>query len=201
MGDHRRGAAQKEEMNRIRENMMNKAIMKVKQMADEERKKEIQHLQREAMNERKMNEAGKKLGATSCPLEHADDWELRCMKCDEIGCFASDICLFADSHHAVLDITFKDRIIVEPHPNPKRIDEIMKTDKIFCKRCRHDWGICVIYKSVKVSIIKINNFRVVNISKQTIHTPRKWRDAPFSVPVLTSDKLEQYTMKCLETDN
>ena len=153
-------------------------------------------LQNEMRTRRKMNEVGRMCAAASHSHGSPDDWELRCMKCDQIGCFASDIRVFESHHHMVMDRSFTDRVVIEPHPNPKNVDELVMTDKIFCKRCYHDWGIRATYNMLKVCVIKISSFRVIHIVNRMIRTPRKWRDAPFVPLPLTPDQLEQYNKSC-----
>jgi len=193
MGDHRRGAIQKEELNKIRECMMNKAILTVKQMPHEKRENEIVKIQKEAIIERKMNEVGKRLKAKSRPRESPDIWELRCEKCDEIGCLATDIRVFNNTHHMVLDDAFVDRVVIERHPNPKNIDDMVMTDKIFCKKCHTSWGIRVIFKGVKFCLIKISSFVIINVIRHSRDTYKKWKNAPFYVNDLTAEEMRDYS--------
>ena len=67
LGDHSRSAAQKEELNKIKENMMNKAIQVVNGMSDGKRRQNILELQQKTMEQRKMNDVARKWKSKACP--------------------------------------------------------------------------------------------------------------------------------------
>ena len=201
MGDRSRGAPMKETLNKIREELMNEAIKAVKEMPDEERVHIINTFQEKARMERRMNEAGKQARSTGSCEFPLDEIELRCLKCDQLGCLMSDVRIFENSHHMVLDEDFTARTVIERHPNPRKIDDVMMTDRICCKKCYKNWGLGAIYKSVKVYVIKIASFAVVNVRTNHREAYSKWKKVPLTVKELTPEDLQEYCRNMPEIDD
>ena len=147
--DANRNAAQREQMNQIRENMMNKAIEEINRMEKREFNQKIYEFQMEALREQQLAaEAQRITEIRKAARLDAGEFELRCMKCDNFAAISTDFRQIKGTHHVVVDKDFFKRVHVEPHPNPIRVDFYIKQGKIFCKECRYDWGIKAVYKNV-----------------------------------------------------
>lgn len=84
------------------------------------------------------------------------EFELRCIKCDQLAANSVDIKKIQDSHHVIIDPSVRDRIEIRPHPKSKELSKnFATTGKIYCSKCKLDWGIMAIYKNVPFPVIKV----------------------------------------------
>lgn len=186
-----RGASEKEEKNAIREEMMKKAINEFQSLGFQERKSSICKLQREALISKSWSENGKQM-SKDLRGDHLMDqeFELRCIKCDQLAANSVDIKKIQDSHHVIIDPSVRDRIEIRPHPKSKELSKnFATTGKIYCSKCKLDWGIMAIYKNVPFPVIKVSSFVVKSGSSQTSY--KQWKQVPFSVATLTLDDLRE----------
>ena len=172
--------------------MMYRAMDDLKHLSKDARKDRIQKLQKDAQVEWEMVETGREMKARAKVRVNTSAWELRCIKCDQLGCSDGDIRHVLDSHHFVIDQTFHDRIVTEPHPDPAKYGDFQKTDKVYCGKCKYDWGIMAVYKGTRFPVIKVSSFIVINTNTSRRQTFKKWKTIPFAVEQLTSAELQQY---------
>jgi len=83
---------------------------------------------------------------------------------------------------------YRDRIVIEPHPEPKKYENYELTGKIFCKRCHWNWGVMGVYKKVPFPIINIERFVVVTPNEMR-EKYRRWKEVPFHVEPISPDDL------------
>jgi len=102
-----RGAADKEMFNKIREDMMKRAIFTIQQESKpDEIRQQIRRFQEMAKVEREMAARGKELSERmhlSRQPVVAGDYNLRCQKCDSFAAFSSDMRTIEKSHRVILD--------------------------------------------------------------------------------------------------
>ncbi|XP_046569825.1 antiviral innate immune response receptor RIG-I-like [Haliotis rubra] len=187
---NQQGAAEKEELNLIREMMMNEALVRLQATIAENPRRfrsEILQLQKEAKSARDheaINRKGRYLSD--------DEFEIRCQKCNQLACFSTDIRTIKETNHIVNDPDFGTKVNVKPHPKPGNMGlDMKKHSKIFCKKCGLDWGIGVIYKNADFPVIKIESFVAIDTMGRR-DSPRKWKNAPFEVPEISHDEMTNY---------
>ncbi|XP_066278582.1 antiviral innate immune response receptor RIG-I-like [Branchiostoma lanceolatum] len=183
------GNVLKEKLNTIRERLMEKAMLDVWHMQREkhgEFKKEVQRLQEESKKERDLAKALKELERKTKKV-HGRGMKLLCVKCKEFACNVSDFRKIKEVHHVVVEKSFPQRIIIRPHP-PKKIDDWEMNGKVYCKNCRQDWGIQMVYRKASFPTLKIESF-VLEKPDGTRLTCRKWKKAPFDVEDITPDDI------------
>ncbi|XP_067657358.1 antiviral innate immune response receptor RIG-I-like [Haliotis asinina] len=187
---NQQGAAEKEELNLIREMMMNEALVRLQASIAEDPRRfrsEILKLQKEAKSAREheaINRKGRYLSD--------DEFEIRCQKCNQLACFSTDIRTIRETSHVIIDADFGSKVTVKPHPKPCKMGlEMKKHSKIFCKKCGLDWGIGVIYKNADFPVIKIESFVAIDTMGRK-DSPRKWKNAPFEVPEISHDEMTNY---------
>ncbi|CAH1258806.1 DDX58 [Branchiostoma lanceolatum] len=183
------GNVLKEKLNTIRERLMEKAMLQVWHMQREKHgdfMKEVQRLQEESKKERDLAKALKELERKTKKV-HGRGMKLLCVKCKEFACHVSDFRKIKENHHVVVDKSFPQRIKIKPHP-PKKIDDWEMNGKVYCKNCRQDWGIQMVYRKASFPTLKIESF-VLEKPDGTRLTCRKWKKAPFDVEDITPDDI------------
>ena len=100
-----RGAADKEMFNKIREDMMKRAIVTIQQESNpHEIRQQIRRFQEMAKVEREMAARGKELSKSlSRQPVVAGVYTLRCQKCDSFAALSSDMRTIEKSHRVILD--------------------------------------------------------------------------------------------------
>ena len=112
----------------------------------------------------------------------------RCLKCDNLCGWNSDIRTVNNQHHIMVDSTFEDRIVVKPHSSPRSYDDWEKKAKIHCKKCEQDWGIKATYKSVPCFVIKICSFVIIDPYEKRSYCKR-WKEVKFPVAELSDQDM------------
>lgn len=187
-----RGAAEKEESNKIREKMMQKAIDIINDKSIQQRRDDIHRYQREAQVEREMAKKGKEISQLmKASQSSSEGYELRCQKCDSFTAYSSDIRKIEASHHVILDPEYHKRIKIRPHPAPKTFENFELTGKIFCKRCHADWGIMGVYKKVSLPVVKVCSLIIIREEDGDRKVYKRWKEVPFQVQALTPDDLQK----------
>jgi len=119
------------------------------------------------------------------------------LKCDNLCVWSSDIRTVNGRHYVVVDDTFEDRVITEPHASPRSYDDWEKKEKIYCARCPQDWGIKANYKSVPCSVIKIASFVIVDPYEKRSYYKR-WKEVVLPVAELSEQDMQdlrEYALK------
>ena len=181
----------KEECNAIRENMMQKAIKMINDLKSTDRQEKIRRYQVEARVERQMAKKGKEINKKLKKGRRSDErsYVVTCFKCSQFAAMSEDIRKIESSHHVVLDKTYKERIIIRPHPAPKHYENFELTGKIYCNKCNQDWGIQALYKKVPFPVMKITSFVFEDERTKMKTTYKRWKEVPFEVPTLTVEDL------------
>nr|XP_056704225.1 antiviral innate immune response receptor RIG-I [Euleptes europaea] len=170
--------AETEQNNMWKEEMMNKAILKLQKWDEATLAQKINDLQ---MKQKWKQDFKKK---ESLPKPKSGSRRLLCRKCKKFACDSEDIRVIEKAHHTVIDENFRQRYITRPHEKRISYGNFEKRCKVYCsdEKCQHDWGITVKYMTLEdLPIIKVENFIVENVvSGQQIHF-RKWKDVDFAM--------------------
>ena len=124
----------------------------------------------------------------------------RCLKCDNLCGWSSDIRTVNKQHYVIVDGTFEDRIVAKPHQSPRSYDDWVKKEKIYCSRCPQDWGIKANYKSVPCCVIKIASFVIIDPYERRSYCKR-WKEVLFPVAELTEQDMQDLREFALERAN
>lgn len=84
---------------------------------------------------------------------------------------------------------YRERIVIEPHPEPKKYENFELSGKIYCRRCHWNWGVMGVYKKVPFPIINIERFVVVS-PYETRDKYKRWKEVPFHVEPICPDDLQ-----------
>ncbi|XP_033098903.1 probable ATP-dependent RNA helicase DDX58 [Anneissia japonica] len=182
------GLGNQEEMNKIRESMMNTATKAIKGMPKEDFLKQIDDYQRRDRAERRMKEKGK----VSKQKEHSGiEVELICLQCGNVACRNTDIRRIKSAHHAVFGDFMAERYKTVPNPKKsKRINDLEFLEKVHCANCSQEWGCMLKYCGHLAPVLKISFFAVkYNSGKQVKY--KKWSDVPFHVQEFSIEDIEK----------
>ena len=83
---------------------------------------------------------------------------------------------------------YKEHVVIEPHPAPKKFENFELSGKIYCKKCHWCWGVMGVYKKVPFPIIDIDSFVVVN-PYNAREKYRRWKEVPYDVKPICPDDL------------
>ena len=107
MAEQGRGAADKELFNKIRENMMQRAIQTIQhERKPEQIRQQIRRFQEMAKVEREMATKGKELSErmrAGRQLVRNGEYKLYCMKCDSFAASSLNMRTIENSHRVILD--------------------------------------------------------------------------------------------------
>ncbi|XP_033757113.1 probable ATP-dependent RNA helicase DDX58 [Pecten maximus] len=181
-------AAQKEEINLMREAMMTKAIEKLQERIHEDQagfQRRILKIQMEEKLARDMD---------ACKGNRRDiqegQFELRCGKCQDYICMASDVKTIMSAHHAVLCEDITNRVAAKRLNRAQFSDQQLQSGvgKITCRKCGSDLGNVSIFKGIQFPIIKISSFSIVD-AYGMVDCKKKWKQVPFHVAELSNEDL------------
>ena len=205
--DQSRGIAEREYQNKLRENLMNKALQEISTYSEMILKQQIEKLQADTKKERdrqkQLEEMQQRIhGSRLIP----DEISLNCRKCDNFCCFSTDIAK-NESHYIIIDRTLQERAILESHPKPIKIrvggslgGEFDKKYKLFCSKCHQDWGITVIFRDIKLPVVKIESFIMYDNDSNKLPPVKKWKDVRFRVRDLTDVDIMQLMRQPIFSD-
>ncbi|KAM4708598.1 antiviral innate immune response receptor RIG-I isoform 1-T2 [Discoglossus pictus] len=183
----KRDEAEREKNNILYETLMNDAVIRLQKLDKEDFLNKIHRYQKEEKNLRDL----KKFLGKEKPTE--SNKKLLCGKCKTFVCNTDDIRTIQGSHHTVVDKSFRDRYITEPHPKPKGFQGYTKKFKLFCKKgdCKEDWGVSGTYLTFpNIPLIKINSFVVENAEGTNQEYFSKWVKVNFTIKDFRSEEIE-----------
>ena len=200
--DQSKGIAEKEFQNKLRENLMNIALQEISNYSEIDLKKRIIKLQEDTKKERdrqKQIDEMQQLHHGSQLIK--DKISLHCRKCDNFCCFSIEIAK-TDCHYVAINTSLQNRVKLEPHPKPMKIrvggnmgGEFFKQEKLLCKQCNQDWGVIVLFKNIKLPVVKIESFIMYVNVDQMLPPVKKWKDVKFDIRELTDKDIEQLIIK------
>ncbi|XP_072260517.1 antiviral innate immune response receptor RIG-I [Pyxicephalus adspersus] len=178
--------AEKEEINLLHEILMNDAVAELQKRDKTEFIKQNLQTQREEkrLRDYKKNFKGRVLSD--------ENKRLLCGRCKTFACDTDNIRIINESHHTVIDKSFKDRYFTKPHAKSKSFNGYLKLHKIFCKnaKCGEDWGISGNYLSFQnIPLIKIDKF-VVESADGSQEYFNKWVKVNFRMKDFKHEEIE-----------
>ncbi|VDI28321.1 ATP-dependent RNA helicase DDX58, partial [Mytilus galloprovincialis] len=186
VASEKRGTAEKEEINLMRETKMNEAIQKVQQNLSRNKVQFLEDVEKIQRSEKKKRDL-EKLSRKRVTKRNSE-FVLRCGKCSSYICISSDIKKIQDAHHAVINDDVRDCITTEKS-EAKRIDAYTTcgVGKVKCKNCGKELGNVTIYQGAEFPVLKIDNFLVADSAGKT-NVFKRWKSVPFCpVPMLNED--------------
>ncbi|XP_077201385.1 antiviral innate immune response receptor RIG-I isoform X2 [Paroedura picta] len=178
--------AETEEINMLKEEMMNRAIENLQKWDEDELAQKINDLQ---MKEKRKQDSKKN---ESSPKPKAGNRRLLCRKCKKFACESEDIRVIEGAHHTVIDTDFRQRYIKRPHERAKCYGNFEKRCKLFCgnEKCQHDWGITARYMNLDdLPIIKVESFIVEDVLTGEQRPFRKWKDVDFAIKAFAIEEM------------
>ncbi|KAK3611674.1 hypothetical protein CHS0354_012045 [Potamilus streckersoni] len=182
-----KGTAEKEEMNLVREKLMQQAIIELQLDIQQSPQKFRQYL-RELQEKDKLDYALQAKQKEERLIKQGE-YELRCIQCNSFICMSSDIRKVQNSHNVVIDPSFRDRASFTKSTEPKfQSPEIQFIGKIACSNCNEDFGNFCIYRNLEFPVIKVCQFIVISQNGEQ-KKYKKWKQVPFAIPQLTNDEI------------
>lgn len=161
------------------EALMERAVAAVQEMDEAEYQAKIRDLQQAALVKRAAQAAQRESQRRQFL---ADEVQLLCINCMVAVGYGSDLRKVEGTHHVNVNPNFS--IYYKVSPKAVVIDREFKDWKpggaVSCRNCGESWGMQMIYKSVKLPVIKVRSM--------LLETPRgrvqakKWSHVPFPVP-------------------
>ncbi|XP_063041102.1 probable ATP-dependent RNA helicase DHX58 [Engraulis encrasicolus] len=171
----------REKTNEYLEELTGEAVTRVQRMERDDRRtyqRRIAELQKAAVIERAM--AAHSMDRARHRYTAAQV-QLSCRQCFTVVASGSDISIIENSHHVIINSDFKDHYTTGGTVVMERAFEDWEPGrKIFCRRCKKDWGMEIKFKKVAIlPCIAITSFSIK--TPQDTLTPKKWKNVPFPV--------------------
>lgn len=174
--------------NEMLEALMEQAVGAVQKMDQAEYQAKIRQLQLAALVQRAARADQKEQVRQQFPAEHV---RLLCVNCMEAVGHGSDLRKVEGAHHVNVNPNFSIYYAVSRDPVPinREFKDWKPGGTIRCRNCGESWGLQMIYKSVKLPVLKVRSM--------LLETPRgriqakKWSRVPF--PVADFDFLQHCT--------
>ncbi|XP_008576949.1 PREDICTED: probable ATP-dependent RNA helicase DHX58 [Galeopterus variegatus] len=165
--------------NEALEALMEQAVAAVQKMDQAEYQAKIQDLQRAALVKRAARADQRNSQRQQYPAEHV---QLLCINCMVAVGHGSDLRKVEGTHYVNVNPNFS--IYYTVSPKPVVIDRVFKDWRpggvISCSNCGEVWGLQMIYKSVKLPVLKVRSMLLE--TPQGRIRAKKWSRVPFPVP-------------------
>ncbi|PAA70142.1 hypothetical protein BOX15_Mlig018307g1, partial [Macrostomum lignano] len=186
----------KEKTNRMRDEMMQEAVLRLSKMEQLEFQAKVQKLQSDQACLRKIQQIQKSAASArgaaaprgSTPRPH---YNLQCVGCNTLACTSLDLRM-ADKHFVVLrDSLLTDgRARLQPRPGGPAED--LLNSQIVCAKCQKLWGGLRKFKDLVFPWLKVEPFKFVNSSTGvSAFGVKKWADTSkyFGTPELSNKEM------------
>jgi len=188
------GVIEKENLNVIREEMMQNAIKEVKAMAEQEYKAKILDLQTRAVQHRQRKKSSRK---SEKDKQQQDKVKLFCRKCQVFVCSGDSIRCIKEAHHVVTGRDVWSKFYFKKSKRSRVINGVELTGPIHCQVCDAEWGVMLRYQSKEMPCIKAScfgfEFEHESGASETFSF-KKWKDARFHVEDF--DLCEKQVLDC-----
>uniref|UniRef100_A0A672IMX3 RNA helicase n=1 Tax=Salarias fasciatus TaxID=181472 RepID=A0A672IMX3_SALFA len=170
------GVAEREFVNEYRCTMMDKAIIKIRALDQEEYDRKITEFQIQAILEEKVRLTKQKQNRIK--NESPANVLLRCRGCNQHVCSGEDVQIIEKMHRVNVAPEFKELFIRRENTSlQERLLDYETNGYIACKACGERWGSMMMYKGIECPCLHVKNF-VVNISGKNISKCMKWSEVP-----------------------
>lgn len=165
--------------NEALETLMERAVAAVQAMDQAEYQAKIRDLQRAALVKRAVQAAQRESQQRKFLAEQV---QLLCINCMVSVGYGSDLRKVEGTHHVNVNPNFS--IYYNISKQPVVIDRDFKDWRpggaISCRNCGEAWGLQIIYKSVKLPVLKVGSMLLE--TPQGRVRAKKWSRVPFTVP-------------------
>lgn len=187
------GVIEKENLNLLREEMMQDAIKEVKGMDEDLYKEKVLQLQMRAVQQRQNEESSRR---SAKDKQRKIKVKLFCKKCSEFACSGEYIRCIKEAHHVVIDKAFLSKFSFKRNKCPQSINGVELTGPIHCQACDKEWGVMLRYQSFEKPCIKASSFAFETedeAGKKITSCPKKWKDTKFHVQAfdLCKDQVQE----------
>ncbi|KAI4556831.1 hypothetical protein MJT46_020018 [Ovis ammon polii x Ovis aries] len=170
---------QRELTNEALEALMEQAVAAVRAMDQAEYQAKIRDLQRAALVKRAVQAAQRESRQRKFLAEQV---QLLCINCMVSVGYGSDLRKVEGTHHVNVNPNFS--IYYNVSKQPVDISRSFKDWRpggaISCRNCGEAWGLQIIYKSVKLPVLKVGSMLLE--TPQGRVRAKKWSRVPFTVP-------------------
>ncbi|XP_061579566.1 interferon-induced helicase C domain-containing protein 1 [Cololabis saira] len=190
------GVAEKEVVNEFREDMMNKAINKIKALKQADYDEQINTFQMQAIMEKKMGE--KKQNKKTIRNESPSAVKFSCRNCRKHVCTGEDIHIIENMHR--VNVTKEFSKLFNQRENTSLQERLLDYETngiIACKECGQNWGSMMTYRGIECPCLLVKNF-VMDISGKRISNCTKWSELPINFPAF--DYIEHATQMADSSD-
>ncbi|XP_070693773.1 interferon-induced helicase C domain-containing protein 1 [Pempheris klunzingeri] len=166
------GVAEKECVNEHRENMMNKAINKIRALNQTDYDKRILEFQIQAIMEEKVRMTKKK--QKDMKNENPSDLKFSCRGCSKHVCTGEDIQIIENMHRVNVTTQFSE--LFNRRENTTLIERLLDYETngfITCRECGQRWGSMMVYRGIECPCLHVKNF-VVSFNGKKISKCTKW---------------------------
>ncbi|XP_015225886.1 PREDICTED: interferon-induced helicase C domain-containing protein 1 [Cyprinodon variegatus] len=191
------GVAEKESVNEYREQMMNKAIQKIKALNEKDYNKQITEFQIQAIMEERVRQVRQKKKAVKD--ESPSALEFSCRNCSQKICSGEDIQVIENMHKVNVTQQFRKLFIQRENVSlqERRLD-YETNGVIACRGCGQTWGSMMMYRGIDLPCLHVKNF-VVSINGKKHSNYSKWSDLPVKFPAF--DYIEHTSQMVQSSDD
>ncbi|XP_066878149.1 ATP-dependent RNA helicase DHX58 isoform X3 [Kogia breviceps] len=165
--------------NEALETLMERAVVAVQEMDQAKYQDKIQDLQRAALVKRAAQAAQRESHQHKFLAQHV---RLLCVNCMVPVGYGSDLQRLEGTHYVNVNPNFS--IYYNISQEPVVINRVFKDwrpgSTISCRNCGEGWGLQMIYKSVKLPVLKVRSLLLE--TPQGRVQSKKWSRVPFTVP-------------------
>ncbi|XP_010730514.3 interferon-induced helicase C domain-containing protein 1 isoform X1 [Larimichthys crocea] len=168
------GVAEKECVNEYREDMMNKAIKKIRALNQADYDKRILEFQIQAVLEEKVRMVKNK--QKTMKNENPSEVTFSCRGCSKHVCTGEDIEIIENMHRVNVKAEFAELYILRENTTlQERLLDYETNGYIACKDCGQRWGSMMLYRGIDCPCLHVKNF-VVTFSGKKISKCTKWSE-------------------------
>ncbi|XP_043987484.1 interferon-induced helicase C domain-containing protein 1 isoform X1 [Gambusia affinis] len=174
------GVAEKECVNEYREQMMNKAIQKIKKLDQKLYNKQITEFQIQAIMEERVRQVNQKKKAVKD--ENPSAVKFSCRNCTKPICSGEHIQIIENMHRVNVTQEFRNLFIQRENVSlqERRLD-YETNGVIACSGCGQTWGSMMLYRGIELPCLHVKNF-VVDINTKKYSNCTRWNDLPVKFP-------------------
>ncbi|XP_064630220.1 antiviral innate immune response receptor RIG-I-like isoform X2 [Lineus longissimus] len=174
------GKVRKEQINQVREIMMNSAALEVSQMPRDVLKERILKIQEAelAKHRREAEDLRKRPFVT-------DEYDLLCKACRVFVTNSADLRVRNKTQHTTIQDGFKDLYVKEPAKKLITVADFISKYDIFCsaEKCKKKWGKLATVLGIEIPVLSPENFAfMLKTSGQCCTDITRWKNFPYTIP-------------------
>lgn len=179
----------KEELNQMREIMMNRAIERVRAELSTDKEAVLRRVREIQQAEKVARDIA--LKNRKAAQANLGEFKITCNPCRNFICMSTDIKKIENAHHAAINEDIMENVkVISSVPDFENDVISCGAGKVFCKKCGNPVGNVSIYKNAQFCILKCECLIMIDSAGNGI-TKKRWKQAPFMVPPLTPSDLER----------